>query len=305
MKILIVGNKFFGYTERVCEHLGTYNQVDTIYIYQPCFRDRILKKLFKIGFPTKKYYKNQLQNLSVEYDRILVFGGGAPTELLVDIKNRYQQCKLYLYLSADMESYRFTDTYINLFDKVMTYSLNDAKAYNFIYQPWFFTHKKITAKSIGISFIGTIHDSRLKTLINVTKIKNTSIFYYIYTDKLAFCKQAFKWMVLRNYIHFRGLPYENYIEVLSQSKATLDLPEKRQTNITTRPIEALGTQTKIITSNRYIVNYDFYKKENIFILTPESTNQQILEWLDIPYTQLDESIVSHYSIENWCNDVLC
>ena len=305
MKILIIGNKFFGYTDRVCEHLKINNQVDTIYIYSPTIKDRIYRKFFNKAFPTGVYYYELLQKLSPEYDRILVFGGGAPDNLITDIKMKYRHSKIYLYLSADMASYRFTDEYINLFDRVMTYSLNDSKEYGFIYRPWFFTHAKISPKNIDISFVGTIHNSRLVTLKKIARLKNIKIYYYICSDKLTFCKQIIQWFVLRNFIHFKGLPYENYIKILSQSKATLDLPDKNQTNITTRPIEALATQTKIITSNRYIVNYDFYKKENILILNSETTKKQIIEWLDIPYSQPDKSIISHYSINNWCNDVFC
>lgn len=303
MNILLVGNKFFGYTERVKEYLSKENEVDVIYIYQPSFIDRIYKKFVNKSRNYMHYYKHELEKCNNKYEKILIFGGGAPVDMIKLIKEKYTSIPISIYLSADMASYGFSKDYISLFDRVLTYSLNDSKEYGFIYRPWFYTHTLFANKIYDVSFVGTIHDSRLEWLLMLSKKNIVTFFYYIYTDVLTYLKHFLRWYSLLKYTNFKGLAYEKYIGVLASSIATLDLPDSKQTNITTRPIESLGTKTKIITTNQYIENYDFYNSNNIFILKSSSTIEEIKNWLSIPYTEIDKNVLSFYSIKTWCDEV--
>jgi hypothetical protein len=87
----------------------------------------------------------------------------------------------------------------------------------------------------------------------------------------------------------------------------LDIPEAEQTNITTRPIESLATETKIITTNTYIKRYDFYHEDNIFIIDDQIRRVDISElekWLSKPYVKIDSSIIDNYSIKTFCNEIV-
>ena len=84
----------------------------------------------------------------------------------------------------------------------------------------------------------------------------------------------------------------------------MDIPEKGQINITTRPIEALGTKTKVITTSKSITKYDFYNENNIFMIQSATQLNSIREWLSIPYEEIDERIINNYRISKWAKDVL-
>lgn len=308
MRILLLGSKFFGYTSRVCEELRKSNSVSCEYSYSYSKIERILRKIHIKYDHQKIYYGSLVTKYSKEkLDKIIVLGGGFPYSFVSELKLTHPECSLTLYMSADRRSYGFTDEYLALFGRVLTYSLNDAQEFNLEYRPWFFSQQKTSEKLVDISFVGSIHPSRyfiLKELYRTSKLRTS---YFIYSDILAFLKTFMKWWMLTKHIHFKGLPYDEYIDLLSKSKATLDIPEAEQTNITTRPIESIATETKIITTNKFIRRYDFYHEDNVFIVDQkldQHTILQIEQWLLKPYVKIPSCIVENYSITTFCNEIV-
>ena len=60
---------------------------------------------------------------------------------------------------------------------------------------------------------------------------------------------------------------------------------------------------KFITTNKDIVNYDFYNSNNILVI--DRKNPIIdFDFLMTPYEELDENIYYKYSLENWILEVL-
>lgn len=305
MKILLIGNKFFGYTDRVYNMMKKSNDVELIYTFSYSYFDRIKKILRVYKDKSIKYYQNRISNLKNEdFDTILIFGGGVKMDIIKLLQYKYTSARFILYLSADMKSYRFNQQYLDLFDKILTYSLNDAKEYNLIYRPWFYSESILLEKTYDVAFIGSIHASRFKILNSIKSSKIISTYYYIFTDFLAYFKTFWKWWKLGKDIHFKGLPYSEYIHVLSQSKAILDIPTDGQTNITTRPIEALATRTKVITTNEHISHYDFYNEENVYIIKDPANLSKLKEWLARPYRVIEREILEKYNLNSWVNDVL-
>ena len=194
--------------------------------------------------------------------------------------------------------------YLSLFNKIFTYSKIDAQDDRFIYQPWFFSDSFKGNKKYDVSFVGSIHDNRYNYLSCLKNSQILSSKIYVYADILTFLNSFMKWKDLFTSIHFKGLDYKSYIELLGLSRATLDIPDAEQKNITTRPIEALGCNTKIITTNKNIINYDFYNEANIKIIDRPFELLELKEWLNQPYQQLEKSIIERYNIFNWCNEIL-
>lgn len=305
MKILLLGSSFFGYLKRVSCELQKLNDVDEFYTYKESFKDRLIRKLHLNNGAHEAYY-NQfiLNNRERDYDIVLVMGGRFPDRFMRDLRKSHPKSRFILYLSADMYHYKFSDAYLRNFDKIFSYSLSDSEQYGFLYRPWFFSEKRRTIKDIDISFIGSIHRNRKKILYSCYNSGYFSVFYYIYSDRIAFIRHFYEWRSMMRYIKFNGLPYDKYIDMLSQSFATLDIPETNQNNITTRPIEAIATDTKIITTNKNIVNYDFYDPANVMIIGKTTEWSAVREWLKLPYKPISEEIISRYSIESWCNEVI-
>lgn len=94
------------------------------------------------------------------------------------------------------------------------------------------------------------------------------------------------------------IKYEVYLQELNKSKTILDVTNQNQDGLSLRVMEALFFNKKLITTNDSIRNYDFYKKENIFILK-DGFEQGLKEFLKIPYCEVEKDIKEYYSIENW------
>ena len=306
MNVLLIGNKFFGYTDRVANVMRDNHNVDLIYVFQ---RNTFQRLRFKVGIDLKEaesYYEKQILKIEGKtYDRIVVFGGGIPAYFIKSLKLAQQQAKYILYLSADISSYKFTKDYLYLFDVCYSYSLNDSNIFGLTYRPWFYSeYNTKSSKDLDLSFVGTIHPSRLKILTFLYKESSVSKYFYIYSDKLSYVRSFFKWNVLRKSIHFKSLGYEDYLSLLARSISTLDIPAHGQKNITTRPIEALATSTKIITTNKSIEHYDFYDKNNIFIWYENSSISDLKKWLEKPYKVVSLDILKKYQIKEWVNEIL-
>lgn len=306
MKILLISSKFFGYSTRVSSAFRSLgHDVDEITIPSLSFYERIKRKI--VGRKTEarnRKVKQQLRKVMYnQYDTVFVFGGSAPLWLLTELKKRISS-KYVLYLSADNSSYGFNSSYFSLFDKVFSYSRNDSLNNGFIYRPWFFSDELFVKKDVDICFIGSVHDDRYQYLSFLKKEKGLKTSFYIYIDRLGYIKIRKKWKDLKDSIHFTGLAYKDYITLLAKSRCTLDVPEKGQINITTRPIEALGTKTKIISTSRSIRDYDFYDENNILIIDDLEELNNISNWLNKPYVEVDENIVNTYRISKWAQDVL-
>lgn len=309
MKILILGSRFFGYAARVANELAKNHDVCCDYAYTYSKIERILRK-FHINRDNRCCYYNSLveKYRAAEFDKVIVMGGGFPDYFISELRKCHMNVGFVLYMSADRRSYGFTDEYLGLFDRVLTYSLNDAREFNIEYRPWFYSDSKSCDKTVDISFIGTIHPSRHSILSTLLINSKFGLRYFIYSpDRLSYLKNCIKWRNLSQYISFNGLPYDEYIDLLAVSRATLDIPEATQTNITTRPIEALATRTKIITTNKYITRYDFYHHDNIFIIEHDfdpTLVSTIQDWLCKPYVEIPIEIINNYSIESFCNEII-
>ena len=280
MRILIIGNTFFGYTERVADVMRKKHDVEILLVYRHSKMDRIMRKMKLPVYNESKFYSNAYKKIeNNRYDRVFVFGGGVPFLFLRKIRNVFDTTKFILYMSADLSSYKFTNDYLSMFDKCLTYSISDSLLYGFKYQPWFYSESKQTEKVFDICFIGSIHDSRLAFIQSILNDKSVIFYCYIYTDIITYLKKFWHWRKMSKYIHFRSLNYHNYIEILASSKAVLDIPLSTQKNITTRPIEALATKTKVITTSHSIEYYDFYNKDNILIIE-SCSNMKFNSFLD-------------------------
>ena len=66
--------------------------------------------------------------------------------------------------------------------------------------------------------------------------------------------------------------------------------------------EALGYRKKIITNNHDIVNYDFYDKNNIWVVS--ETNYEIpTTFFETEYVPIVEEILNKYMLSNWISVV--
>ncbi|MDE5609695.1 MAG: hypothetical protein K2I66_04855, partial [Bacteroidales bacterium] len=91
---------------------------------------------------------------------------------------------------------------------------------------------------------------------------------------------------------------QDYLPRLSKAGIVVDINQKGQTGLTRRPIEALLWNKKLVTNNPDIVNYDFYRPENIFIYGVDDPCG-FEHFVETPLTEIPDNIKSRYTVEGW------
>jgi len=85
---------------------------------------------------------------------------------------------------------------------------------------------------------------------------------------------------------------------MKKSKIVIDIQHPNQTGLTMRTIEAIGSYTKILTTNHDIINYDFYNPNNVLIIdrnNPQFDN----DFFSKPIVPYEKDLYYKYSIEGW------
>jgi hypothetical protein len=311
--VLLLGTPYFGYIDRIERYLINELNINCskLYSYHDfySFTQRILRNIpipDKISNQLKKEYEfNLFKNINNYYDVVLILNGfNFSEEFIFLLKNKLKHSKFIFYIWDDL--FRIKDKQIlSYFDFICSYSKLDSLSNNFYYRPFFYSHSNDISyfkKEYDICFIGTSHSNRDFLISSFEKNKKLKFFKHNYLDFLSFLKKTYGLTGWNDYNFFK-LDYERYIYFLSQSKAVLDLPHSSQNNITTRPIEAMGTRSKVISSSSLITSMDLYISDNIYILN-DFDSDSFEDWLKIPYVNYSPELIDYYSLKFWCSELL-
>ena len=93
-------------------------------------------------------------------------------------------------------------------------------------------------------------------------------------------------------------------ELMKSSNIIVDVPMANQNGLTIRTFEALGFNRKLITTNKNIVNYDFYNPTNIYVYEGEGNFDFESDFFKKPYEKLPAEIKEKYSLSSFISTLL-
>ena len=99
----------------------------------------------------------------------------------------------------------------------------------------------------------------------------------------------------------QNIPYEDYLKILKSTKVIVDITKTGQEGITIRMVEALFFKKKVITNKKDIDTYDFYNKNNIFILGKDNVND-LVHFINTSYEEIPLKIVKKYDLKYWVDE---
>ncbi|MCK2084366.1 lipopolysaccharide biosynthesis protein [Aeromonas sp. 3925] len=324
-KVLFICPRFFGYEYEIKSGLAKLGAQVDYYDERP-FNSSIAKILNRLNFKTviKKsisdYYFDILQNaVAVDYDYLLVV---APETITADFINGLKlnntRIKTVLYLWDSIKNKKNASDLIEYFDKVVTFDKVDALMDSRIsFLPLFYVDAY--AKSVNepkdcpyqFSFIGTAHSGRynlVTTIADSLGMKKVSnyLFFYSPSRLLFILKKIFtnelNGISLRD-ISFKSMTSEEIISVLADTKVVIDIEHPNQNGLTMRTIEMVGMQKKLITTNRNVMEYDFYNPNNILVVDRENPHIDI-SFMHSEYHDIDDAIREKYSLSSWLINLL-
>ena len=111
------------------------------------------------------------------------------------------------------------------------------------------------------------------------------------------------WQKRKDGIHKPFISYEKVLDYIGKSKAILHLKDGAQKGITIRIQESLLHKVKLITDDEDIINYDFYNKNNIFIIGKDDL-KDLRSFLDSPYEDVKSDFFAHAFFDQMIDEII-
>lgn len=310
-KILFIVNEK-NYTTEVLKTISvdvdyTYKKVHSIFI-------RFIRRLWAIfNIPYYNLWFNFKRREINRYELIIIYECKYPEKIIKYIRNKNKNARIiyWLWNTIDkIENYRLYSPkrqIINLINKkelynceIWSFDKKDCLKYNLLYNNQVAYKINIPQQKIKYDFFFAGKD---KNRLSIIKELKTTLKKYKFKILILPDRQQTYSEKEQKYILLNMLPYKKIIEYLNQSKCIIDIVQEGQKGITWRPLEAMFYKKKLLTNYTDIYKYDFYNKNNIFILGKDDfTNIDI--FINSTYENLPEKIINKYTAKGWLDNFI-
>ena len=195
----------------------------------------------------------------------------------------------------------------HLFKNLFTYDTLDLERYTFLNLKFITNFYYPLEQKLSKS-----HPEKLYYLGNITLERRDIILEKI-ISKIS-NKEQYQWNILFNNFPLRAyqllsnehLQYINksrdytyHLEEMMRAYVVFDINPSYNNGLSFRFFEALFYNTKIITTNKNVLEYDFYNTNNILIYNNDTTSEEINAFLELPFVKMEDSLVENYRVDNW------
>lgn len=154
--------------------------------------------------------------------------------------------------------------------------------------------KPFSKKHKSVFFVGYDKD-RYRTIQKIgEELKKEQIAFHCH----LFADPAKKYEEQAPYLVHEMMGYDQVIRNIKECGCILDLCREGQEGLTLRALEALFFRKKLITNNKYIANYDFYSRENIFILEQDPM-EKLGDFVNGRMQEIEKDILEKYTYKDW------
>lgn len=322
-RILLIAPTFYNYHTEIKKELEKQGYSVDYYDDRPS-KNPFVKGLLKRFKNKSANFLNSYMDKIVEetkkhyYDYVFFVANMAfEVEQIKQLKEKHSEATYILYLWDAIKNYPHNIGVLHLFDQVYSFDPNDCQKYDMHFLPLFYcdkyiniAHKNQEEYKYDIVNICVAHPIRypiVKKIIDYCQKKKINLFSYMYLQSpLLFIYnklfvEVFKKAKYKEF-NYHSLSEKETVKTIENSKIVFDICNKNQVGLTMRTIEALGSQRKLITTNKDIVNYDFFDKNNIYVFDLESFEIPSA-FLETEYHEINENIYKKYSLSSWINTI--
>lgn len=266
-----------------------------------------------------KYHNGIIESVkSNKYDIVYCYKGEAFSPSMIQkLKNLFPKAYFVLYFPDSVRNNPSARQIIPLFDDCYTFDKEDTEQFGVKFLPLFYSdnmrevaNAKVN-KKYDLFFVGTVHSDRynfIKKIINQYEAKGLTAFTWFYfPSRVLYYKMLLENREVRkapkSEFKFKTIPADKLAELLSSSNVVLDIQHPKQTGLTMRTIETLGAKKKLLTTNKQIIEYDFYNPANVLVV--DRKNPVIPdEFMITPYVEIPQEIYNKYYIDSWRDTLL-
>jgi hypothetical protein len=265
----------------------------------------------------KGAFERQLDQIE-HVDQILIIKGeGVSGDTIASMRRRYPGVRIVFYLWDSIANTPGAERKIELCDAALSFDPVDCdRIAAFEHLPLFHSEdpgKPKPAPRHGFAaFIGTLHSNRYEMIRTLGgKIEALGaikpFIYFYYPNKILFSilrliHPGFR-KVRAADVKFEPVPREQYNAIQDEAEILIDICHPRQSGLTMRTIEALGSGKKLVTNNQNVRRYDFFCPENYFVVEGGDYSG-LKEFLDVPYNAPSAEMIARYHIDSWLGTLL-
>ena len=185
----------------------------------------------------------------------------------------------------------------NLGYETWSFDKEDCKEYGLSYNPsfyvksWYENAGKIKERNSDVCYIGRDKDDRMAKVSGIMRElqkEGLSTYTYFTAPKWykRFCKKEYK----------KYLDFKEMISKEMGNKCIFDFGLENQSGITLRVFDALCNGRKLITTNKAVMEYDFYDSKNVFVYGADDI-KRIKDFVEDPGCISPK--MENYCIDKW------
>ncbi len=320
-KIILFCPKTFGYESAIVREMELLGAEVTFHGQLPS-EHAWVKAIFRL-FPklawwyADRYFISWLkQHGPATCDLVfIVKGEGLSPNFLQNLKRRYPDSRLILHLWDSLINCKHIQQKFQYFERLSSFDPEDCKKIpQFKYRPLFFLDKYLNREQInlghGVFFIGTLNGDRPNVINHLVKsCKSPSDFrFWLFVRsrfELNFRKVIDKSLkqIEASHLIYKPMSAEVISQHYNECAAVLDIEHPNQSGLTMRTFEVIASGKKLITTNKRIVEHDFYDPARIYVI--DRNNPSIPDkFLTTPVPELSDEFVAYYSLRGWILDIL-
>lgn len=268
-----------------------------------------------------KYFQTVMKTVrNKKYDIVFLISGQSlsfSSEMLQEIKDVQPEAKWCLYQWDSINNFPYIEQMQKYFDKCYSFDKEDCKRNPKLqFLPLFYSEQyerigsqKQNNYKYDFCFVGTAHPKKYKFIKEMSQqlksVYPNQFIYFFYPSRIVYVYRKFKNPELKyarmGEFHYKPLHSAEMNEIYTESRCVLDSPQAGQLGLTIRVLEALGAKKKLITTNEDIVDYDFYKPENIYVYKGGFDKKS--PFFTKPYFEVDKDIYEKYALRNWLKEI--
>lgn len=263
------------------------------------------------------YNKIMAETADRKYDYIFFIKGESISNSIIDcLRKAHPEAKIVMYYWDSIANNHNAKGMLKSFDKVLSFDKNDSREFGLVFLPLFYIpqYENIALNEVpqkyDLMFAGTVHSERYEFVNGiVNQVENAGgkcFTWFYFPSKVNFYKLKWDNPKFRKAkiidFQFTPMPRKTLLGYYAESRIQIDMQHPKQTGLTMRTIETLGAKKKLITTNADVINYDFYRPENVLVV--DRYNPVISkEFIDAPWKEIPEEIYRKYSISSWLDTI--
>lgn len=326
MKLLLIMPKFFDYPEIIVNELNEMGYEVDFFDDRPSTNAwikaaiRINKNL--IGTYIKKYFESVMKTVrNKKYDVVFLISGQSLSfseSMINEIKLCQKDAKFVLYQWDSQTNFPYIKQVQKYFDKCYSFDRRDIEETPSLkFLPLFYSRKyeeigkrNNTNFKYDFCFVGTAHPKKYKFIKMMSEqlksVYPNQFIYFFFPSPIVYFYRKIMNNELRkakyNEFHYVPLKGKDMNDVYETSRCVLDSAQDGQLGLTIRVLEALGAKKKLITTNEDVINYDFYKPENIYVYEGKIDLENV--FFTHEYKEVSREVYEKYSLRSWLKEIL-